>query len=416
MLNNIERIKTDDREIIIIGTAHVSKESVELVKKTIEKENPDVVGVELCEQRHETLINKKRWDDTEFTKVLREGKGYLFLINLLLANFQRKIGDELGVQPGSEMMEALKIAKEKNIKVALIDRDIQITLKRAWNIMPFFEKIKLFFYLLYDFTYGVFEGKKINENLIEELKDKDIVSELMNELGREAPSVKKVLVDERDVYLASKILSTEGKKIVAVVGAGHVSGVRDYIKENASGKPLQDIKKLEEIPNKVSLMRFAKYIVPGIFIVILLYGFYTGGFNEVINMFAVWVFYHLIFGAIGAALARAHPYSIIASAIASPITAIHPVIPSGLIAGIVEAHMRKPMVKDFEGVTKLKSVWDLWKNNVTRIILVFLFSNWGSSTGSFIAFFYMAQGEQGLLYTTLEQVIVAFWYMANHVL
>jgi len=390
MLDNIERIQTDDREIILVGTAHVSKGSIDLVKETIEKENPDVVGVELCEKRRETLLNKKKWDDTEFTKVIREGRGYLFLINLLLANFQRKIGDELGVKPGSEMMEALKIAKEKKIEVALIDRDIQITLRRAWSIMSLFEKIKLFFYLLYDFTYGIFEGKKINENLIEELKNKDVVSELMNELSREAPSVKKVLVDERDIYLANKILATKGKKIVAIVGAGHVLGIKNYIQKNIQEKNQQDTKKLEEIPKNINIMRFAKYIIPAIFILIVLYGFKIGGLATVMNMLVIWVISNVIFGALGAALAFAHPVTIIASAFASPITSVNPTTPAGLIAAIIEAHVRKPKVKDFEDVTKLKSIWDVWRNNVTRILLVFVLANWGSSMGAFVAFWYMA--------------------------
>lgn len=390
MLNNIEKIQIGDREIILIGTAHVSQESVELVKETIENENPDVVGVELCEHRHETLLNKKKWDNTEFTKVIREGRGYLFFINLLLANFQRKIGDELGIKPGSEMMEALKIAEEKNIKVALIDRDIQVTLRRAWRIMSFFEKIKLFFYLLYDFVFGIFEGKKINKNLVEELKNKDIVTELMNELGREAPSVKKVLVDERDIYLASKILASKGKKIVAVVGAGHVSGIKKYIDKHIHDKKQESIENLEKIPKKLSMLRFAKYVVPLVFLIIIAYGFKIGGLETVIDMFAIWVISNAVFGAIGAALALAHPVTIVATAAASPITSVNPTTPAGLVAAFVEAHVRKPRVKDFEGITRLKSIWGAWRNNVTRILLVFLFANWGSSIGAFVAFWYMA--------------------------
>ncbi len=393
MLNNIERIQTEDREIILIGTAHVSKESVNLVRETIEMETPDVVGVELCAQRYETLINNKKWDDTEFTKVIKAGQGYLFLINLLLANFQRKIGDELGVKPGSEMIEALKIAKEKSINVALIDRDIRITLKRAWRIMPFFEKIRLSVYLFYDFIFGIFEGKKINRNLVEELKNNDIITELMNELSREAPSVKRVLVDERDIYLANKILTSKGKKIVAVVGAGHIQGIKKYINKHIGDKNLQGVKKLEEIPDRVgvSIKWVAKYFIPAIFLIIVTYGFLTGGISKVIHLGAIWIISNALFGAIGAALALAHPATIVATAIASPITSVNPTTPAGLVAALVEAHVRKPKVKDFEGMTKLKSIWDAWRNSVTRIFIVFLFANWGSSVGAMVAFWYMAR-------------------------
>lgn len=391
MTDTVEKIQAEGRDIILIGAAHVSREGFNIVNEIIEKEKPDVVGVELCRERHETFINKKKWDDTEFTKVVREGRGYIFLINLLIANFQRKMGDELGVQPGSEMMEALKTARERNINVVLLDRDIQVTLKRAWGIMPFFEKIKLPVFVLYDFVYGVFRGRKINKDLIEQLKGRDIVSELMNELGREAPSVKNVLVDERDMYIAGKILSAKGNKIVAVIGAGHVSGVKDYIIQHINEKTLPDIEKLEEMPEKsISIIRFAKYAVPLIFIIILLYGFKSGGFHTVMSMFATWVVFNAVFGAIGAALARAHPYTIIASAMASPVTSINPATPVGLIAAIVEAHVRKPKVRDFEEVTKLKTIRDLWRNKVTRIILVFLFANFGSSIGALFALYYMA--------------------------
>ncbi len=391
MLNNIERIQAEGRDIILIGIAHVSSESIELVKETIDAENPDVVGVELCEHRQETLTNKKKWDDAEFTKIIREGRGYLFLINLLLADFQRKIGDALGVQPGSEMVDVLKISRERNINVALLDRDIQVTLKRAWGIMPFFEKIKLFFFLLYDFVYGVFEGHKINKDLIKQLKDKDIVSELMNELSWEAPSAKKVLVDERDIYIAQKILSAKGKKVVAVVGAGHVSGIKRYIEKYITEKKPYDIKQLEEMPKKrISVISIVKYAIPLIFIIILLYGFKSGSLNTVMNMFAIWVISNAVFGVAGAALARAHSYTIIASAIASPVTSINPITPPGLIAAIVEAHIRKPKVKDFKEVTQLKTIRDLWKNNLTRVMLVFLFTSWGSSIGALVALYYMA--------------------------
>jgi pheromone shutdown-related protein TraB len=216
-----ETIKIDDKEIILIGTVHISKESVEEVRSVIEKENPDVVGVELCASRFEALKNQKKWEDTNILDIIKQGKIFLFLINLLLSNYQKKLGDKFGVKPGSEFIEAITVADKHYIPISLIDRDIQITLKRAWNKMSLKEKLKLIF--------GVFLGffeEAEEEDIIKKLQDKDIVNEMLNDLSNEIPSVKETLIDERDRYIASKIIQNNGKKIVAVVGRGHMEGIK----------------------------------------------------------------------------------------------------------------------------------------------------------------------------------------------
>ncbi len=377
----ITRVKVDDREIILVGTAHVSKKSVELVRESIEKEHPEVVAVELDEGRYEALMNEKRWDETEITKVIKSGKTYLFLMQLLLTNFQRKIGDKLGVKPGQEMVSAIEIAQENKIKVALVDRDIKVTLKRAFNLISLREKFKL----LSGFISGIFESEDIDEELVEELKKTDILTEMLAELGREVPSLKKVLIDERDDYISQKILSLKEKKILAVVGAGHVQGIKKKLEEDS----MVNLKKLEQIPEKKSKLKYLWYGIPLIFTFILIWSFYRHGFSLTLNLFQTWFWINGVLSALGATLALAHPLSILTAFLAAPFTSLHPALAAGWFAGAVELWLRKPKVKDFDGLLKINRIRDLWKNRITKILLVIALANLGSSLGTFIALPYL---------------------------
>jgi pheromone shutdown-related protein TraB len=382
MLNQVIRVNLDGKEVLLIGTAHVSKESVELVRETIEKENPDMVAVELCQQRFHALSEKKKWDQTDISKVIKEGKGYLFLTQLMLTNFQRKVGDELGVKPGSEMVKALEMAKEKNIQIALVDRDISVTLKRALNRMGYKEKIKILFGLVS----GIFEEEKVTEEMVEKLKEMDVLTEMMEELGREIPSVKETLLDERNIYIADKIASLDAKKIVAVVGAGHVAGIKDILESKVSGKDIEkEIAELEVVPEKKSVMKYVNYAMPVALFLVIVLGFFMQGGGFLWSSAIKWVFTTSILAALGAALALGHPYSIITALLVAPITTIHPLLAAGWFSGWVEAKVRKPQVKDFEGLLRINSIADLWKNGVTRILLVIAFTNVGASAGAIIA-------------------------------
>jgi len=383
MLNEVTKISLDGKEIFLIGTAHVSKESVDLVRDVIEEESPDIVAVELDKQRYDSLLNKKKWDETEIHKVIRTGRIYLFLLQLLLTNFQRKIGDELGVKPGSEMLKAIELAKEKDIKIGLVDRDIRITLKRAFKKMSLREKFSLF----YGFFSGIFEKEEINEEILEKLKDKDVVTEMMEELSREIPSIKDVLIDERDMYIANKIIGLEDKKIVAVVGAGHVEGIKKFI-ESKNGE--REIENLEEIPESGNTLKYIGYLIPIIFLAIVGWGFYTNGTELTIEMLKRWFLINGILSAIGAALALGHPLSVITAFLAAPFTSLNPTLAAGWFAGLAEAWVRKPRVKDFNGLFRLDRMRDYWGNGITRIFLVIVFANIGSSIGTFIALPYLA--------------------------
>lgn len=377
----VETIKVGNKKIVLVGTAHVSNESVKLVEETIEKEKPDVVGVELDFQRLKQLQQGKRWQQMDLGQIIKEGKTHLFLLNVLLANLQRQIGDNLGVKPGSEMIMATKIAAERKIPIALLDRDVGITLKRALNRTSFFEKAKLGYSIVSGFM-GV--GQTLDRETVEQLKEKDMLNALMQQLSKELPSVKKVLVDERDIFIANRILQVKAKKIVAVVGAGHLEGIKKYLDKPRDVRPLLTVKK------KRSVASLLKYIIPLAFFVFIAYGFYTKGSDIALNLLLMWFLINGTLSALGAALARAHPFSILAAFIAAPITSLHPALAAGWFAGLVELKMRSPKVKDFEQLPDLDNLSSFTSNRVTRILIVTAFANIGSMIGTVIALPYIA--------------------------
>jgi pheromone shutdown-related protein TraB len=371
-----EKINIHKKEIILVGTVHVSPESVEEVKETIEREKPDTVGVELCEKRYETLTKKKQWEEQEIFRIIKEGKTYLLLANLLLSNFQKKIGEEFGSEPGAEMMEAVTIAQDKGIPVTLLDRDISITLRRAWKSMGITEKLKLIYALIAGFFVDA-------EDVVEELKDLDIITELMEELAEQAPGAKKVLIDERDQYIASKILELEGR-VVAVVGAGHVEGLKELLQRGYVSR-----EGLDDIPKGRNWIKYISYLIPVAFLSIVLYAFFSAGFDAIVHILWLWFIINGSLSALGALLAMGHPVSIVTAFLAAPFTSLNPALAAGWFAGLAEAYVRRPRVADFEGLRDLGGFRDFYKNRVTRILLVIAFSNIGSTIGTLWALPYI---------------------------
>ncbi len=371
-----ERVNIDGKEIILVGTVHVSPESVKEVRETIEKEDPDTVGVELCDRRYEILTEKKQWEEQEIFKIIKEGKTYLFLANLLLSNFQKRMGEELGSEPGAEMVEAIKIANEYDIPVSLLDRDISTTLKRAWSAMGIGEKLKLLYALFASFFVEP-------EEVLEELKDHDIITELMEELAEQAPGAKKVLIDERDQYIASKILESEGK-MVAVVGAGHTEGIKTLLQKKEVTR-----KGLDTIPSGRNWIKYVGYAIPVVFAVIVGYSFLSAGIELTLRILWIWFLINGSLSALGALLAMGHPLSVVTAFLAAPFTSLNPTLAAGWFAGLVEAYVRKPRVADFEALRDLSGFRDFYRNQVTRILLVIAFSNIGSMIGTFGALPYI---------------------------
>lgn len=371
---NITRFYLDDKEYILIGTAHVSKKSAEQVKAVIEAEQPDSVCVELDEQRYQSIIAGNKWKEMDIFKVIKQKKATLLLMNLLISSFQRRMAKQLGIQAGQEMIQGIESAKEVNAELVLADRDIQITFARIWHNVGFWGKMQL----LSQIIYSIFSNEKITEEELEQMKSQDMLNSILNEFTASFPRLKKPLIDERDQYLAQKIKEAPGKKVVAVLGAAHVPGITREIKKE------QDLTKLTERPPQSKVPKVIGWMIPLIIISLIAYTFYNNpslGLQQTIS----WLLWHSSLSALGTALAFGHPLAILTAFVAAPITALDPVTAAGWFAGAVQAYMRKPSVRDFENLAEdVFSFKGFWNNKVTRILLVVVFANIGSSLGTFI--------------------------------
>ena len=374
--NMVHRLSYEDKEIILIGTAHVSKNSVELVTSVINEEKPDTVCVELCESRYQSIRQKDAWLNTDIVKVIKEKKTFLLLSNLILASFQKRIAKKFDIVPGQEMIEAIRAGEAAGSKIYPADRDIRVTLSRVWHNMGFWGKIKLLFQLLMSLG----EVGDITEKDIEKMKQEDVLETLLAEVGKSLPVLKKILIDERDMYLAQKIKSAPGRKIVAVVGAGHVKGIKSYWNDAINTESL------ETIPPKSRLSDAIQWITAAGILILFALGFYYGGTKAGTDMITWWILITGLLAGLGALLAMAHPLTILSSILAAPLTTIHPLIAAGWVSGLVEAFTRKPKVKDLESLPEdILSLRGFWRNKVTRILLVVAFTNIGASIGSLIA-------------------------------
>ncbi len=379
MVNNsnmIHRLEFEDKEIILLGTAHVSKESAQLVKDVIEEEKPDTVSIELCESRYKAIREKEMWQDTDIVKVIREKKSFLLLTNLLLASFQKRIAKKFDIKPGQEMIQAIETGEAVEAKIHLADRNIRITLSRTWRTMGLWGKLKLFFQLVL----SIGEVDEISEEDIEKIKQKDVLETLLADVGKSLPVLKDILIDERDQYLAHRIKKAPGKKIVAVVGAGHVPGIKKYWNFEIN------IKALDQLPPKGKAPGILKWIIPAVILVLFFAGFFYGGAATGRDMIIYWLLANGILAGLGAVIAFAHPLTILSSVLAAPLTSLNPMIAAGWVSGLVEAFSRKPKVRDIESLPEdILSIRGFWKNKVTRILLVVVFTNLGSAAGTFVA-------------------------------
>jgi len=372
----IHSLLAEDKEIILVGTAHVSKDSVNLVKAVIDVERPDTVCVELCPSRYQSIRQRDRWQDMNIIKVVKEKKAFLLLSNLLLASFQKRIAEKLDIKPGEEMIQAIESGEAVGAKIYLADRDIRITLSRTWRAMRLWDKLKILFQLVLSFG----QLDEITEQDIEKMKQEDMLETLLADIGKSLPVLRDILIDERDRYLVHKIRTAPGKKVVAVVGAGHVPGIKKYWDFDI------DNKSLETIPPKSKVSRLLKWIVPSAILTLMIIGFFYGGRHAGTEMLAWWILANGVLAGLGAVMALAHPLTILSSILAAPLTSLNPMIAAGWVSGLVEAFSRKPKVRDFENLQEdIHTLKGFWKNNITRILLVVVFTNIGSSLGTFVA-------------------------------
>jgi pheromone shutdown-related protein TraB len=372
----VHQLRFEGKEITLVGTAHISKESADLVSRVIEETKPDTVCVELCQSRYDSLTQKKKWENTDLLKVIKDKKAFLLLSNLLLASFQRKIGQKLGIRPGEEILQAIRSAEAAGAVVHLADRDIRITLSRTWRLMGFWKKTKL----LTEILSSVWEVDEITQEQIEEMKKKDVLDALLSEIGEVLPEVRRILIDERDQYLSHKIRHAPGNRIAAVVGAGHVPGIL------SSWDKEVDLASLEQLPPKGKLGKILGWGIPAFIVGLILFGFLYAGMTATAQMVKWWTLTTAVLAALGAAAALGHPLTILSAAAAAPFTTLHPLIAAGWVSGLVEAAIAKPKVKDFESLLDdIASVKGFWRNKITRILLVVVFTNLGASLGTFVA-------------------------------
>ncbi len=361
----------------LLGTAHVSTKSVEAVKQQIEEFKPEVVAVELCKSRYDSLVSGRRLDKEGLLKVIKEGKAPLVLLQSLLAAEQRKLGLDEGQQPGAELLAAVNISEELGIDVELIDRDIQTTLRRAWRKMKFREKFKILYSMLGE------DEEEVEVDLDEILESRDILTDLMNELKEFSPGAGQVLIDERDEFLAQKILGIDGsKRTLAIVGAGHLTGIENHLNNN---QPKYTIDELSLVPKRSLLSKSIPWLIP--MFVFGLFGFlmYQGSSVDIIELFTVWTLANAVLAAIGCIIARGHILAVLTAALASPITSLNPTLAAGWFAGYVQLKVAEPTAEDLQEFLKLESLGSFWSNKAGRVLLVTALTNLGSMLGAWVA-------------------------------
>jgi pheromone shutdown-related protein TraB len=367
----------DGRKLYLIGTAHVSRNSAELVENSIMEIKPDKVCIELDQQRFDAITKKNRYEDIDIFQIIKKRQLFFFIGQFIMAAFQKKISEKTGSKPGEEFLRAIKACEEHEIDLKLIDRNIGTTLKRAWRLTPFRHKMKFLGALL---TENSDELENIN---IEEMKNRDAIDEMVKAFSDDLPVTKRVLIDERDIYLTYGIQKYSGNTTLAVVGAGHVPGILARLKDPVD----DDVKnELDYVPPPSLTSKILPWLIPALVAAVFIWGF-TSGRKEIAGEVALyWVLANGILTSIGCLLAFAHPITVVAGFIAAPITSLNPTIGAGFVTAIVQSFLVKPRIMDFEQINnKSLKIREWWKNRVTKIFLVFIFSSIGSSIGTFVA-------------------------------
>ena len=391
MNESVVHIKYKEKDIYLVKTAHVSADSVKDVYDTYEEIHPDTICIELDKDRYDRLNDKNHWRNTNIKTVIKSGKVGMLLVTMVLASFQRRMADKMDTSSGGEMIAGINIAKENGINLVLADRNINITFKRIWNSLGLWEKCKLLTTLIL----SVFEDEAISEEELNQLKQSDMLDAALSEVGKTFPGVKRILVDERDMYLAQMIKTANGNKIMAIIGAAHASGICHHINEDIDLDALCDTTKRKSI-----LGTILKWGIPLALIAIIIYSFFVS-FDTGRDQLLSWIIFCGLGSGIGAILGLAHPLTILVAIVVAPFTAIHPLLAAGWFAGLIEATIRKPKVQDFEDMAEdTSSLKGFYKNKVTRILLIVVLCNVFCSIGSIIAGLDVIRSFIGLLEET----------------
>lgn len=375
MNENIVKLDYQDKQIYLVKTAHVSKNSIEDVRTCIEEVNPDSICIELDEQRYKRLESPDDWRNTDLSKIIKDKQVGFLMANLILSSFQKRMAKSLGSTTGGEMIEGINQSKQRNINLVLADRPIKTTFSRIWANLNGSEKIKL----LSGLIESIFSNEEISEEEISQLKEADALEAALSEVSKEFPNMKRILVDERDMYLSQKIKTAPGNKIVAIVGAAHAPGIERYLDKDINTDELEIVNK------KKTIFSYVKYIIPLLIIGIIVYTILNNR-DMGIKQIKSWILWNGGLSALGTILAFGHPLSVLTAFVMSPITSLNPLLASGWFAGLVEAYVRKPKVKDFEDIAEDTATFKgFWKNRITRTLMVVLFANLFSSIGTIIS-------------------------------
>jgi pheromone shutdown-related protein TraB len=374
---DVHLVTLDNKHVLLIGTAHISQESVALVQRVIREELPDGVCLELDDKRYQAMSSRDNWQALDLKQIIRNKQLSTLLVSLLMGSYQKKLGAQLGVKPGAELLMAAETASEHDIPISLCDRDVRITLRRAWKSTSFFKKG----YLLASLLASVFDSEEISPEKLEEMKKKDVLSSLMDEMGQTFPDLKRVLIDERDIYLAEKIKATAGRRLVAVVGAGHVEGIKKALLKDQQHRCAE----ITEIPPVSTGWKAVGWGMPVLILAsIAAIGFLKGASVAGANLL-FWILANGIPAACGAVLALAHPYTTIGAFTAAPITSLTPVIGAGYVTAFIQVMTTPPVVREFESVGEdISSFTGWWKNKLLRVFLVFFFTGLGSAIGTWV--------------------------------
>jgi pheromone shutdown-related protein TraB len=374
---DVHTINLEDKEILLIGTAHISQGSVDLVTRVIEAEHPDRVCLELDDKRYHAMSRKDSWESLDLKQIIRNKQLSTLLVSLLMGSYQKKLGGQLGVTPGAELLAAARTADRLSIPVSLCDRDVRITLRRAWKSTSLLRKG----YLLTSLIASLFDSEELDEDRLEGMKKKDVLASLMAEMDESFPELKRVLIDERDIYLAEKIRAAPGTRQVAVVGAGHVEGIKKAI----TGDHHHKLPEITTIPPVSRGWKIAGWSIPVLILASLAaIGVIKGASVAGANLM-FWILANGIPAAIGALLALAHPVTTIGAFTAAPITSLTPVIGAGYVTAFIQVMTRPPVVREFETVgDDISSLAGWWKNKLLRVFLVFFFTGLGSAVGTWV--------------------------------
>ncbi len=376
--DSVTVVNHNGTEIILLGTAHVSSKSVDEVTQIVEQVAPDSICVELCDARLKSIRDRDSWKKMDIFKILKDKKVPFLFAQLMMSSFYRKLGEDLEVTPGAEMIEGVNQAEKTGVELIMADRNIEVTLRRVWGGLSLWQRLNFLASILGSFFV---KGEEIDTDTVEMMKEQDHLETAMEEFADSFPGIREPLITERDTYLAEKIKSAKGKTVLAVVGAAHVKGIVQKINEN------NDIEKITEIPKELPIVKILGIVIPVIIIALIAYGFQIDE-NIGWKMVAIWILMNGTLSAIGAAIAGGHPITVLSSFIAAPITSLNPTIGAGMVAGLVQAAIKKPTVGDIEEVPNvMDSFGSMRKNIFTRVILVFFLASLGSALGTFIAGF-----------------------------